>query len=36
MNTCLLEDNNQGCFTRSDEMNEEHYGDDGGAVRVYE
>ena len=36
MKTCLLEDNNQGCFTSSDELDEEDCGDGGGAVGVEE
>lgn len=31
MKTCLLEDNKRGCFTQSNEMNEEDCGDDSGS-----
>lgn len=34
MNSCLLENNERGCFTESTEMNEEHCEDDRGAVGV--
>lgn len=36
MNACLLGDNKRGCFTQSDEMNEEDCGDGRGAVGVEE